>query len=141
MDYFPAFLDLNDRPCLVVGGGGIALRKARLLASAGARITIVAPEMSDELIQHAAESGHRLLLRDFRPSDVRNNWLVVSATGRPEIEQAVYRHASDAGIFCNGVDNIANCSYITPAIVDRGPIVVAISSGGSAPVLARKLKT
>lgn len=140
MDYFPAFLDLSDRPCLVVGGGEIALRKTRLLTSAGARITIVAPQMSDELMQHAAESGHRLLAREFRPSDVRNNWLVVSATGRPEIEQSVYRHASDAGIFCNGVDNIANCSYITPAIVDRGPIVVAISSGGSAPVLARKLR-
>lgn len=140
VDYFPAFLDLADRPCLVVGGGDVALRKTRLLTSAGARITIVAPEMNDELIQHAVESGHRLLRRNFRPSDIRNNWLVVSATGRPEIEQAVYRYASDAGVFCNGVDNIANCSYITPAIVDRGPIVVAISSGGSAPVLARKLR-
>jgi uroporphyrin-III C-methyltransferase/precorrin-2 dehydrogenase/sirohydrochlorin ferrochelatase len=83
VDYFPAFLDLNDRPCLIVGGGGIALRKARLLAAAGARITIVAPEMTDEMIQHVAESGHRMLAREFRPSDVRDNWLVVSATGRP----------------------------------------------------------
>jgi len=140
VDYFPAFLDLANRSCLVVGGGDIALRKARLLTSAGARITIVAPEVNDALIQHAEEFGHDLLAREFQPSDVLNNWLVVSATGRPEIEQAVYRHASDAGIFCNGVDDIANCSYITPAIVDRGSVVVAISTGGSAPVLARKLR-
>ena len=140
VDYFPAFLDLTGRPCLIVGGGDIALRKARLLAAAGARLTIVAPDMNDALTRHAAEAGHRLVARNFRPSDVVNNWLVVSATGRPEVEQAVYRHASDAGIFCNGVDDVANCSYITPAIVDRSPIIVAISSGGSAPVLARKIR-
>jgi uroporphyrin-III C-methyltransferase/precorrin-2 dehydrogenase/sirohydrochlorin ferrochelatase len=78
--------------------------------------------------------------RYYRPSDVKGHWLVVSATGDAAVEQAVFRHASDAGIFCNSVDDIANCSYITPAIVDRSPIVVAISSGGAAPVLARKLR-
>ena len=140
MDYFPAFLDLRDRSCLVVGGGDIALRKSRLFSSAGAVITLVAPDFSAALQSFAKANGHRLVARDFRPTDVVGHWLVVSATGITKVEQAVYRHASDAGIFCNGVDDIRNCSYITPAIVDRGAVVVAISSGGAAPVLARKLR-
>jgi uroporphyrin-III C-methyltransferase/precorrin-2 dehydrogenase/sirohydrochlorin ferrochelatase len=140
VDYFPAFLDLRGRSCLVVGGGSVALRKVRLLNAAGAHITIVAPEINDALIETAANNGHQIVAREFRPSDVLQRWLVVSATGDPEVERSVHQFATDAGIFCNGVDDIANCSYITPAIVDRGPVVVAISSGGSAPVLARKLR-
>jgi len=140
VDYFPAFLDIRDRPCLIVGGGAVALRKMRLLTSAGARITVVAPDISDELAAFADENGHRLERRKFVSNDVFGNWLVVSATGEPAVERSVYQSAMAAGIFCNGVDDIANCSYITPAIVDRSPVIVAISSGGAAPVLARKLR-
>lgn len=140
MDYFPAFLDLNDRRCLVVGGGAIALRKVRLLSDAGASLTIVAPEVCDDLRVLAAEYKHQILERVFHPDDVSGQWLVVSASGDPAVESAVFERANAAGVFCNGVDDKANCSYITPAIVDRSPIVVAISSGGAAPVLARKLR-
>jgi len=140
VDYFPAFLDLRGRSCLVVGGGDVAIRKVRMLTAAGAVITIVAPKISDRLIEFASREGHHLVKRDFRSSDLAEQWLVVSATGIPVIERTVYDLATAAGIFCNGVDDIGNCSYITPAIVDRGPIVVAISSGGAAPVLARKLR-
>ncbi len=144
MDYFPAFLDLKERSCLIVGGGPVALRKARLLNSAGARLTVVAPDISRGLSEFVANSGrehkHEIIRRRFRPSDVIGRWLVVSATGDIAVDHAVFRHASDAGIFCNSVDDVANCSYITPAIVDRSPIVVAISSAGAAPVLARKLR-
>jgi len=140
VDYFPAFLDLRGRSCLVVGGGDIALRKVRLLTSAGARITLVAPEFSQAMTRFSGENGHKLVVRPFRPSDVLGHWLVVSATGIPSVERCVYEKATDAGIFCNGVDDIENCSFITPAIVDRSPIVVAVSSGGAAPVLARKIR-
>jgi uroporphyrin-III C-methyltransferase/precorrin-2 dehydrogenase/sirohydrochlorin ferrochelatase len=140
VDYFPAFLDLRKRSCLVVGGGDVALRKVRLLTSAGARITIVAPEISDMLIDFSHKNGHRLVEREFRPSDVLRRWLIISATGDPAVERKVYRYATAAGKFCNGVDDVANCSYITPAIVDRSPVIIAISSGGAAPVLARKLR-
>jgi uroporphyrin-III C-methyltransferase/precorrin-2 dehydrogenase/sirohydrochlorin ferrochelatase len=140
VDYFPAFLSLRGRSCLVVGGGDIALRKVRLLTSAGAKITIVAPEFSHALTGFSGENGHQLVARPFRPSDVLGHWLAVSATGIPSVERSVYENATDAGIFCNGVDDIENCSFITPAIVDRSPIVVAISSGGAAPVLARKIR-
>jgi len=140
VDYFPAFLDLRGRSCLVVGGGHVAARKVRLLASAGARLTIVALEFCDSVIALAEENGHRLLRRKFQAGDVQGHWLIVSATGDPAVERLVYRHASAARIFCNGVDDIGNCSYITPAIVDRSPVIVAISSAGAAPVLARKVR-
>ncbi len=140
MDYFPAFLNLRGRRCLLVGGGDIALRKARLLVSAGAHLSIVAPDIHQDLIAIAIAGPHQLLQREFVPTDVLDHWLVVSATGVPAVERQVFAHATDAGIFCNGVDDIVNCSYITPAIVDRGSIVVAISSAGTAPVLVRKLR-
>lgn len=140
MNYFPAFLDLNGRPVLIVGGGEIALRKARLLKSAGASLTTVATAFSPAYEAFAAEHDVELIVREFHDTDVVGRMLVVSATGVPSVERAVFDAASEAGIFCNGVDDIANCSYITPAIVDRGSIVVAISSGGSAPVLARKVR-
>lgn len=140
VDYFPAFLNLRGRSCLVVGGGDIALRKLRLLTSAGAEITVVAPAFSQALIGFCGENGHKLVARPFKPSDVLGHWLVVSATGLSSVERCVHENATVAGIFCNGVDDIENCSFITPAIVDRSPIVVAVSSGGAAPVLARKLR-
>lgn len=140
VDFFPAFLDLHDRPCLLVGGGKVALRKARLLASAGARLTVVAPEISAGLEALAENHEIHLVQREFDADDVKGNWLVVSASGIAAVEHAVFEAASRAGIFCNGVDDRSHCSYITPAIVDRGPVVVAVSSGGAAPVLARKLR-
>lgn len=140
VDYFPAFLDLRHRPCLLVGGGDIALRKARLLASAGAQLSIVAPEVNGALEKLADSYGFHVAKRSFVTDDVKGHWLVVSATGVAAVEHAVFEAATEAGIFCNGVDDKRNCSYITPAIVDRSPVVVAISSGGAAPVLARKLR-
>jgi len=140
VDYFPAFLDLHGRSCLVVGGGDVAFRKVRLLTAAGAVVTIVSPETGPGLVNFAHEKGHPLVVRRFRASDVAGHWLIVSATGDPVAERSVFEAATDAGIFCNAVDDVTNCSYITPAIVDRSPIVVAISSGGTAPVLARKLR-
>ncbi len=123
-----------------MGGGDIALRKARLLSSAGANLTIVAPEVGHAMLQLAEASGATLLRRRFVETDVEGHWLVVSATGDPDVEAAVFSAATRARIFCNCVDDMQNCSYITPAIVDRSPIVVAISSAGAAPVLARKLR-
>ncbi len=140
VDYFPAFLNLRGRRCLIVGGGDVALRKARLLFAAGAKISVVAPETSSALAAFLEKNSVRLLRRRFRASDVDGNWLVLSATGDATVERAVYDASTAAGVFCNGVDDTSNCSYITPAIVDRNPIVIAISSGGAAPVLARKLR-
>lgn len=140
MDYFPAFLKLNGKAVLLVGGGGVALRKARLLTAAGASLTVVAPQLHDELRAAVKRGDIQWQKRRFRNEDVAGHWLVVSATGHPEVEQQVAAAALQERVFCNAVDDIDNCSYITPAIVDRSPIVVAISSAGNAPVLARRIR-
>lgn len=141
VDYFPAFLKLDGKKVLLVGGGDIALRKARLLLDAGARLSIVSPETVAAVDELVESHGVALIRRRFRADDVDGNWLVVSATGVPAVERAVARACEAASIFSNAVDDSENCSFITPAIIDRSPIVVAISSGGAAPVLARRLKS
>lgn len=140
VDYFPAFLRLTDRPCLLVGGGDVAARKARLLHAAGARITIVAPLLNTENSALVASGRARHIAREFCRSDVEGQWLVVAATDDADTQRAVSAAADAAGIFCNSVDDVDGSSYITPAIVDRGAVVVAVSSGGAAPVLARRIR-
>ena len=141
LQHFPAFLSLDNKPCLLVGGGDVASRKARLLLAAGASLTVVAPDVSPSMTRMLAEhSGLRWIARKFTEADLDGCWLVVSATGDPAIESRVAAAAGRRRIFCNAVDDKDNCSFITPAIVDRSPVVVAISTGGSAPVLARRLR-
>ncbi len=141
MDYFPAFLKVDGKACLVVGGGAVALRKVRALRVANAAVTIVAPETCDALRELIACGEVEHVARRFRPSDLNGVWLVASATNDPEAARRVYAAANEARVFCNSVDDVANCSYLTPAVVDRSPVVVAVSSGGAAPVLARKIRT
>ncbi len=140
MDYFPAFLNLKDKSCLLVGGGSVASRKADLLLAAGARLTVVAPHLGPKLQQYV-DAG-RITHRDgrFVPKDIDGHWLVVNASGDTQISDEVFDAANDAGIFCNSVDDKTRCSYVTPAIIDRSPVVVAVSSGGTAPLLARKIR-
>ena len=140
MNFFPAFLKIDGRRCLVVGGGEVAARKARLLHSAGADLTVVAPLLAPSLQELVGTAALRWLPREFNESDIADHWLVVSATGVPAVEHRVAEAAAESQVFCNSVDNLPECSFITPAIVDRSPLVVAVSSGGAAPVLARQIR-
>ena len=140
MDYFPGFLSLEGRRCVVVGGGDVALRKARLLHSAGAALSVIAPATSPAFAEYIERHGLFWTPREFRAADLDGAWLVVTATGKPSVDRAVYAASAERQLFCNSVDDLANSSYITPAIVDRSPLVVAISSGGAAPVLARSVR-
>ena len=140
VDYFPAFLKLKDKSCLLVGGGSVASRKAESLIAAGAEVTVVAPEL-DSKLQRLVDSGqvtHRT--GRFSPEDVNGQWLVVNATDDSQVSNEVFAASNDAGIFCNSVDDTTRCSYVSPAIIDRSPVVVAVSSGGTAPLLARKIR-
>lgn len=140
MDYFPAFLDLDGKPCLVVGGGEVAARKIRLLLAAGADVTVVAPELGESAAALLGDGRIVRLARGYAERDLDGKWLVVSATGNPDVDAGVFRDATARRIFCNAVDRQENCSYITPAIVDRSPVLVAVSSAGTAPVLARRIR-
>ncbi len=140
VDYFPAFLNLKDRSCLLVGGGAVASRKADLLLAAGARLTVVAPELGPKLKKYAGRGRITHRVGHFSPTDVNGQWLVVNASDDPELSSQVFNAADAEGIFCNSVDDNAHCSYVTPAIIDRSPVVVAVSSGGAAPLLARRIR-
>ncbi|MFK8028758.1 MAG: siroheme synthase CysG [Gammaproteobacteria bacterium] len=140
MDYFPLFADLENKSCLVVGGGAVALRKIRLLREARARVTIVSPTLHDELVPLLTRDDIAHIDAEFNPVHLNNNLLVIAATNKPEINTWVYAEASARNMLCNSVDDPQHSSFITPAIVDRAPLTIAISSAGKAPVLARLIR-
>ncbi len=140
MRYFPAFFDLRDRPSLVVGGGLAAARKARLLHSAGAAVTIVAARPEPTVEALAAEESVTIKRRGFVSGDARAQALVVAATGDAETDERVAEAARAAGVPVNVVDRPELCTFTVPAFVDRDPVIVAISTGGDAPVLGQQLR-
>lgn len=140
MDYLPIFCRLDNKPVLLVGGGEVAERKARLLLDAGAQLTVVAPDLDPELAELAANGSIEWLAGEFAPQQLTGKWLVVAATDRREVNALVYQSANQARIFANVVDDPKRSSFIMPSIIDRSPLMVAISSGGKAPVLARLLR-
>ena len=140
MDYLPIFLQLRDRPVLVVGGGRVAARKVDLLRRTGARITVVAPEIADDLRELAARGELQYVESIFLREHVTGTAAVVAATGLIEVNAAVSAAAREQNIPVNVVDDPNASTFIFPAIVDRSPILIAISSGGQAPVLARRVR-
>ena len=140
MDYLPLFAKVSNKPILLVGGGEVALRKARLLLEAGARLTVVAPQLHEEL-QELADAGVLHYLNDeFSVEQLAEQRLVIAATDDEAVNAAVAAAADAAGLWVNVVDDPARSSFIFPSIIDRSPIMVAVSSGGAAPVLARLLR-
>lgn len=140
MDYLPLFHSLDGRWVLLVGGGEVALRKGRLLFEAGARLRVVALQIEAELQSLAIESGGECLERRYREDDQQGCCLVIAATDDAALNAHVSATADALGIPVNVVDAPALCSVIFPAIVDRSPLVIAVSSGGHAPVLARLIR-
>lgn len=140
MDYLPLFADLKQRPVLIVGGGEVAARKIELLHRAGAQVWVVAQTLSSELEQQYQDGRIHWLAQDFLPEQLDNVFLVIAATNDTVLNAAVFAAADQRCILANVVDDQPLCSFIFPSIVDRSPLVVAISSSGQAPVLARILR-
>jgi len=136
MNLFPAFFDLKDRPVLIVGGGEAAARKLRLLQKAGARVTVVAPRLGEEI----AGAGVTIVRRGFVAGDLKGQTIAFAATGLAEVDARVAEAARFAGVPVNVADNAALSSFVVPAIVERDPVVIGISTGGAAPVLASRLR-
>jgi uroporphyrin-III C-methyltransferase/precorrin-2 dehydrogenase/sirohydrochlorin ferrochelatase len=141
MKYFPLFADLDGAPVLVAGGGEQAAQKVRLLAKTEARVTVVAEAAGGEIETLAAAAKIRLVRRSFEAADAQGQRLIYAATGDRALDAAVSQAAQTLGILVNVVDAPELSTFITPAIVDRSPVTVAIGTEGAAPVLAREIRT
>ena len=137
---YPIFAVIEDKPCLVVGGGAVGERKVADLMAAGARVTVVSPTLTPELAALAHRGEISYLPEDFRAAQVEGMALVMAATDDPEVNAAVSAAAQARAIWVNVADAPELCTFIVPAQVRRGDLTVAISTGGASPALARKLR-
>jgi uroporphyrin-III C-methyltransferase / precorrin-2 dehydrogenase / sirohydrochlorin ferrochelatase len=140
LKYFPAFFDLNGQTVLIVGGGEVALRKISLLERTGASIIVVAPKIAPQIRARAAAGRLTLVVREFAPEDLNGARLVIVATSRRAVNRWIAKLSEARNIPVNVVDDREASRFIVPAIIDRNPVMVAISTGGTSPVLARRLR-
>ena len=138
--YYPVFLDLRQRRCVVVGGGELAADKARELRAAGGRVTVVAAQPGPAIEAMASRGELRLRRRPYRTGDLAGAFLAIAAGSEPAEREAVWREASRRGLPLNSIDDLPRCSFIAPAVVRRGDLAVAISTAGRAPALAVRLR-
>jgi uroporphyrin-III C-methyltransferase/precorrin-2 dehydrogenase/sirohydrochlorin ferrochelatase len=140
MKMLPIFLKLDDRDCLLVGAGLIALEKIGTLLATGLRLRIVAPEAIPEITRMAADGVVEWIDKRFEPSDLDGLFLVIAATNDPAVNQAVYRAASEKRVLCNSVDDVPNCDFYFGSVVSRGDLQIAISTAGQSPAVAQRLR-
>jgi uroporphyrin-III C-methyltransferase/precorrin-2 dehydrogenase/sirohydrochlorin ferrochelatase len=140
MSLLPIFLNLEDRRCLLVGAGTVALDKIGSLLKTGVRLRVIAPRARDEVRQLAGEGKLEWIERSFDPSDLDGAHLVIAATDVAEVNAAVYRAALERGVFCNSVDDIPNCDFFFGSVVNRGDLQIAISTAGESPAVAQRLR-
>ena len=142
MDIFPISLKLQQQPCLIVGGGHIAYRKALLLAKAGAKIDVLAPEIDDNLLQLVQQSQGQYVQDVFSSSTaLRHYRLVIAATDNNLVNQQVFAACEAENVLVNSVDDPPHCRFMVPAIIDRSPLVISVASNGTSPVLSRQIRT
>ncbi|HAV5577989.1 TPA: uroporphyrinogen-III C-methyltransferase [Acinetobacter baumannii] len=142
MDIFPISLKLQQQRCLIVGGGHIALRKATLLAKAGAIIDVVAPAIEDQLLQLIKTTGGEPFIEAFAEKFLSTPYrLVIAATNDAEVNKTVFEQCEARNLLVNSVDDIPHCRFMVPAIIDRSPLIVSVASNGTSPVLSRQIRT
>ncbi|WP_343569580.1 siroheme synthase CysG [Acinetobacter sp.] len=142
MDIFPISLKLQQQRCLIVGGGHIALRKATLLAKAGAIIDIVAPEIEEQLLQLVTTTNGQHFVEVFSEKFLSTPYrLVIAATNDPQVNKTVFEQCEVRHLLVNSVDDIPHCRFMVPAIIDRSPLVISVASNGTSPVLSRQIRT
>ncbi|WP_139490230.1 precorrin-2 dehydrogenase/sirohydrochlorin ferrochelatase family protein [Brevibacillus dissolubilis] len=138
--HYPIMLELTGRACLVVGGGEVATRKIESLLHAGAYVTVITPEAQPAVIQWAQEGVIKLIQEPYTNQDVSDYTLVVAATNIPEVNLTVYEAVKAVGGWINIVDRPDLCNFIVPSTIQRGKLVISVSTSGASPSLARKLR-
>lgn len=140
MRYYPISLDVQNRHCLVVGGGSVGARKISTLLDCGASVTVVSPRISAKLNELAKKTTLIIKKKPFQFSDLKDKFLVIGATDNQELNQQIHAEAERLGILCNIADRPEACNFILPSIVKKGDLVIAISTSGSSPAFAKKLR-
>jgi precorrin-2 dehydrogenase/sirohydrochlorin ferrochelatase len=140
MPLFPAFLKLSGRRCLVIGAGPVAQEKIESLVRAGASVRVVAPRATESVRAWARAKRIRWEPRTFRSADFKGIFLVVASTSSPALHKKIYGEARRRGVLCNVVDDPAHCDFYYGAVVRRGELQIAISTGGHSPALAQRLR-
>jgi len=140
MDLYPIMVDLKKRPCTVIGGGTIAERKTEMLMACGAQVRVISPDFTALLMQWATEGRISTIARPYQAGDLEGAFLVVSATNNMAVNEAVAAEANLREILLNVVDMPQLCNYFVPAIVQKGPLVIAVSTGGASPAMAKKIR-
>lgn len=138
--YYPVFLDLSGRLCVVIGGGAVARRKVEGLLACGAAVRVIAPEADPALEELAARGALERVRRAYEPGDLAGAFLAVAATGDPEANRRVFLEARARGVPLNAVDDPDHGDVVLPAVVRRGDLTLAVSTGGRSPALARRLR-
>ena len=138
--FYPVFLNLKDKRVVVIGGGEVAERKVESLLDTGASVTVISPHVTARLASLADSRLIELQKRPYAQGDCSRAALVLSATDDPEVNEAVWNEATGAGILVNTADEPVLCNFIMPAVVRRGELAVAISTGGTSPALASRLR-
>ncbi len=140
MRYFPVFLDLTNKTCVVVGGGHVAERKVLNLLKAGARVTVVSPRLTETLLRLREKGKITIRKGSFRATDLRAAYLVIATTDNRATNERIFRKATELRIPINVADDPNHCSFIVPSIFSRGDILLAVSTGGQSPALAKALR-
>ena len=138
--YYPVYLNLQGRRCVIIGGGGVAEGKIARLLESGAEIRVISPDATPGIQRMADAGAIRWEPRPYRPGDLAGAFIAIAATNNREVNRRIFDEAEARGVMLNAVDDPPNCSFIAPSIVQRGPVTVAISTGGASPALARKLR-
>lgn len=140
MRYYPVFLDLQGKPVVVVGGGNVALQKIGNLVEAGAQVTLVSPELIPELKQYVDDGKVMHIKREYENGDMDGYFLAFVATDDGAINKVVADEARSRGVWVNAVDDVPNCDFIMPSIVQKGELIIALSTSGKSPAMARKVR-
>lgn len=140
MRYYPVNLDIENRKCLVVGGGSVGLRKVKTLIGCGAAVTVVSPMVDKTLLQLSNKRCITIRQRPYRASDLKGMFLVIGATDDERLNRRIKSDADAAGLLCNIADRPEACNFILPSVVNRGDLIIAVSTCGKSPAFAKRLR-
>ncbi len=140
MSYFPIFLEMQRRRCLVIGGGAVAERKVASLLEAGAEVAVISPEASDNILRWSKAQSVEYISRHYQPGDLAEFEVAFVATDDRAVSAQVFKEGRSLGVWVNAADDPARCDFILPSVLRRGDLTVAVSSGGRSPALARTIR-